>query len=199
MFRLFRVESHSNLFTSRQFIADVDDAEEEILAQEYEELQAAVNNLPPVQIQDEAAQPLGRGVLTLDTLDFKALIDMRRTHQTRQADQGVRMRHSREETDDKKTKPTLLRSIIRKFHEALKEAQDDQAIGTGYERSARWTANRVPAPGARDGKIEGRLAPPPATGNSANAAVTAAAVVKQARHLRFCHLIVPQRGLTQIR
>ena len=53
---------------SRQFIAEVDeDAEEEILAQEYEELQAAVNNLPPVQIPDEAAQPLGRGVLTLDT------------------------------------------------------------------------------------------------------------------------------------
>ena len=114
--------------------------------------------MPPVQIPDEAAQPLGRGVLTLDTLDFKALIDMRHSHQTRQADKGVRMRYLRGEKDDKKTKPTLFRSIIRQFNEALKETQDDQAIGTGYERSARWTTNRVPAPGARDGKIEGILA-----------------------------------------
>ena len=112
---------------------------------------------------------------------------MRHSHQTRQADKGVRMRYLREEKDDKKTKPTLFRSIIRQFNEALKETQDDQAIGTGYERSARWTTNRVPAPGARDGKIEGILAPPLVTGNSTNAAVTAAAVVKQARHLNFCH------------
>lgn len=57
-------------------------------------------------------------------------------------------------------KPTLLSSIIHQFHEALKEAQDDQAIGTSYERSARRTTNCVPAPGARDGEIEGFLAPP---------------------------------------
>ena len=144
--------------------------------------------MPPVQLQDEPAQPFGHGVLTLDTLDFKALIHMRRAHQTRQADKGVRTRHSREESEDKKTKPTLLGKIIHQFHEALKEAQDDQAIGTGYEHSARWTTNtnRVPAPGARDGEIDGALAPALATGNSANAAVTAAAVVKQACCSRYC-------------
>jgi hypothetical protein len=172
--------SHVSNCASRQFIADVDEeAEEEILAQEYAELQAATHVLPPVRVQDEVAQPLGRGVLTLETLDFKALIDMRRAHQTRQADKGVRTRHSREDQEDKKMKPTLLGSIIHQFHEALKEAQDDQAIGTGYERSARWTTDRVPAPGARDGEIDGAPAPVLASGNSANAAVTAAAVVKQ--------------------
>ena len=47
------------------------------------------------------------------------------------------MRYLQEEKDDKKTKPTLFRSIIRQFNEALKETQDDhwQAIGTGYKRS----------------------------------------------------------------
>ena len=45
------------------------------------------------------------------------------------------MRYLREKKDDKKTKPTLFRSIIRQFNEALKETQDDQAIGTGYKRS----------------------------------------------------------------
>lgn len=49
----------------------------------------------------------------------------------------------------------------------------------GYERSARWTTGRVPALGARDGEINGALAPVLASGNSANAAVTAAAVVKR--------------------
>ena len=143
--------------------------------------------LPPIQFQDEVAQPLGRGVLSLGTLDFKALIDMRYAHQTRSADKGVRTRHSRvgkEDTDNKKN-PTLLGRIIHQFHEALKEAQDDQAIGTGYERSARWTTNRVPAPGARDGVIEGSLAPTPTAGNSANATVTAAAVVK-----RVCSILL---------
>jgi hypothetical protein len=183
--------------TSRQFIADVDEeAEEESLARDFEDLQqaqaqAVVRCLPPVQFQDEAAQPLGRGILTLGTLNFKALIDMRYAHQTRSADKGVRTRNSRggrEDSEDSKKNPTLLGRIIHQFHEALKEAQDDQAIGTGYERSARWTTNRVPAPGARDGEIGGSLAPAPTTGNSANAAVTAAAVVKQVCSLYCCQL-----------
>jgi hypothetical protein len=143
-----------------------------------------VRNLPPIQFQDEAAQPLGRGVLPLGTLDFKALIDMRNAHQTQSADKGVRTRHSRREDSDDKKSPTLLGSIIHQFHEALKESQDDQAIGTGYERSARWTSNRVPAPGARDGVIGGST-PVPTTGNTADAAVTAAAAVKQVC-LYFC-------------
>lgn len=132
--------------TSRQFMTEVDEeAEEESLARDYEELQAqaAVRSLPPVQFQDEAAQPLGRGVLSLGTLDFKALIDMWYAHQTRSADKGVHTRLSRggREDSDNQKKTTLLGRIIHQFHEALKEAQDDQAIGTGYERSARWTTN----------------------------------------------------------
>jgi hypothetical protein len=112
--------------------------------------------LPLVQLQDEPVQLFGHGVLTLDTLDFKALIDMQRAHQTHQADKGVRTHHSWEESQDKKTKPTLLSKIIHQFHEALKEAQDDQAIGTGYECSAQWmtNANHVPAPGEHDGEID---------------------------------------------
>ena len=166
--------------TSRQFFADVgEEAEEELLAWEYEELQAAVINLPPVQFQDEAAQPLGDGVLSLGTLDLKALIDMQHTHQTWSADKGVWTCHSQVERADNKTKPMLLSSIIHQFHKALKEAQDDQAIGTGYEHSAQWATSHVPAPGAHAGEIKGSLAPAPTTGNSANVAITAAAVVKQ--------------------
>ena len=43
--------------------ADIyEEAEEESLARDYEELQASMRKLPPVQFLDEAVQPLGRGV-----------------------------------------------------------------------------------------------------------------------------------------
>jgi hypothetical protein len=106
--------------TSRQFIADIDEeAEEELLAWEYEELQAAVRKLPPVQFQDEVAQPLGHGVLSLGTLNFKVLLGMRRTHQTWSADKGVQTHHSQGEREDDKTKPTLLGSIIHHIRKNL--------------------------------------------------------------------------------
>ena len=90
--------SHVSNCASRQFVADVDEeAKEEILAQEYVELQAVTHVLPPVWVQDEVAQLLGHGVLMLETLDFKALIDMHCAHQTHQADKGVCTCHSRED------------------------------------------------------------------------------------------------------
>jgi hypothetical protein len=138
---------------------------------------------------------IGKGVLTLDSLDFATLIDMRCANQTHQADKGVRTKQSRDTAQDGKQKSTTLRTdIIRLFHEALKESQDDQAVGTGYERSARWTMGRVPARGARDGQFDGASAPALASGNAANAAVTAAAIVKQAaarRKTAFTNAKVP--------
>jgi hypothetical protein len=80
-----------------------------------------------------------------------------------------------------------MRFFLMQFHKALKEAQDDQAIGIGYERSVQWTTNHVPTPGAHDGAIEGSLSPAPMTGKLANATVTAAAAVKQVCCLYSCH------------
>ena len=80
-------------------------------------------------------------LLTLDALKFKALIDMRRTLQT-----SSRQRSSqRKEADDEKNEalPTSQRytPILRDTGEA--QTRDDQAIGTGYERSEQWTTDRV--------------------------------------------------------
>ncbi|KAJ7894643.1 hypothetical protein B0H14DRAFT_2559074 [Mycena olivaceomarginata] len=55
---------------------------------------------------------------------------------------------------------------VKKLHLALKEEQD-QATGTGLERSARW---RAPAPGGRNAASGSAL---PGAGNSANAALAA--------------------------
>jgi hypothetical protein len=82
---------------------------------------------------------------------------MRRKHQTKQAASGVRMRKTKASDDTS----GLRGQIIRQFHEALKEAQNERAAGTGLERDARWR-----------GEV-------PAAGNSANAAAAAAKVSKQ--------------------
>lgn len=70
-------------------------------------------------------------------------------------------------------------NIIREFHYALKEAQDEAAVGSGVERNVRW---RAPAPGGREGVIDGVRAPELAAGSSANAALSASVVARQVRH-----------------
>jgi hypothetical protein len=96
---------------------------------------------------------------------------MRRKHQTQQAALGVR---TKSETVDK-PEISMRQQLIRRFHEVLKE-QQDHAIGTGCERAARW---RAPAPGGREGQIDGLSAPALPSGNSANAAVAASAIAKK--------------------
>ena len=98
-----------------------------------------IEKLPAIQAPDEPAKPIGQGVITFEDLDFDALVCMRCSHQTRQAVKGVRTKLSRDILDDEQTKTaTLKQQIIIQFHEALRESQDDKAIGTGYEHSARW-------------------------------------------------------------
>lgn len=124
--------------TSQAVAATVDeDVAEEILAEEYLEICNLVDGLPMIQAPDEPAKPLGQGVVTFDDLDFGVLIQMRRSHQTRQAAMGVQTKLSQDVPDDRKKKTASLKQqVIHQFHEALRESQDDKAIGTGYEGSA---------------------------------------------------------------
>jgi hypothetical protein len=101
------------------------------------------------------------------------LINMRRQHQTKQAATGVRTKKFKA---DSSHETTMRGKIIREFHEMLKEAQDDVAIGTGADRGRRWTDNRAPAPGGREGIV---AAPEILAGNAANAALAADAVAKR--------------------
>ncbi|GLB37771.1 hypothetical protein LshimejAT787_0408220 [Lyophyllum shimeji] len=153
-----------------------DEEMEELLAGEYSQVRDVVNNLPALKIQ-ETAKPLGRGMVTFESLDFNMLIKMRREHQTRQAALGVRTKQTSDAGDGKAEKPSIRRQVIRKFEEALKEVQDERAVGTGSERVIRW---RHSAPGGRDGEIEGEHEGLLPAGNTANAAVAAAAVAKTA-------------------
>ncbi|KAJ7722682.1 hypothetical protein B0H16DRAFT_1334577, partial [Mycena metata] len=122
--------------------------------------------------EDEASKPLGRGAFTSDAIDFDYLVELRRRHQTIQAAHGVRTRIV-DQSSEKVKEVSLRQQLIKKMHLVLKEEQD-HATGIGLERSARWHA---PAPGGRGAKESETTLP---AGNSANAALTAAAVAKTA-------------------
>ena len=149
---------------------DDSDIMEDVISNEYIQTQQFLNSLilPAVQAPAVPTRPLGYGTQTYEDLNFDTLINMRRRHQTKQAMSGVHTRLSKTTSDD--TPTSLRRQIIQQLHAALKEAQDDVAVGTGSERRERWMA---PAPGGR-----GNL-PALAAGNSANAVLSAEAITRK--------------------
>lgn len=98
---------------------------------------------------------------------------MRRRHKTRQATTGVRTKKFK---IDSSHQTTARGKIIRELHE---EVQDDVAIGTRADRGRRWTDSSAPAPGGREGIIDGVAAPDIFPGNAASAALAAATVAKK--------------------
>jgi len=66
--------------------------------------------------------------------------------------------------------------LLKEFSQIIHE-QGERGVGTGLVRNARWTA-RNPAPGGRDGIIEGESLQP-ISGNVANAAAVADAAAKR--------------------
>ena len=165
---------------SSQNLVNTDDSEmlEQVISNEYSQVQAVMQRsslteltIAPLQYQDEPTTL--KGMFSFDKLDFDVLIDMRRRHQTKQAAQGVRTKLTKSTDEDKSTH--LRMKILREMHSALKESQDEAAAGTGLDRRLRW---RAPAPGGRNGLIEGVSAPALPAGSSANAAVSADAVAK---------------------
>jgi hypothetical protein len=99
-------------------------------------------------------------------------VELRRRHQTIQAARGVRTRILH--TTEKAKEASLRQQLIRKFHLALKEEQD-QAIGTGLNHTVRWQAS---APGGLGGNVPG-VQEPKGAGNSENAALTATALARK--------------------
>jgi len=82
-------------------------------------------------------------------------------HQTRQAATCVRMKLG--DITEEEPEETMRKKIICRFHEILKEEQDDCAVGTGLERRAHWIS-------AKGGQASDGI---PAAGNTANAVAVA--------------------------
>ncbi|KAJ6556704.1 hypothetical protein B0H10DRAFT_2201541 [Mycena sp. CBHHK59/15] len=135
-----------------------EDLAEEILGDEHITLQETLASLP-----SEASKPFGRGTNTaFGNLDFKALVRQRKEHQTRQAANCARIKHTNPDESLPVSEESTRRQILRKYHELLKEDQA-RAVGTAVERKARWGTD-----------------PKPTAGNAANAAAAASAVATRA-------------------
>lgn len=115
-------------------------------------------------LRDQGSRPLGMGSTKFEHLDFNLLVQMRREHETEQAKKGVRTSNYRGQTAANNKAVSERRQLIRKFHEVLKEEQEDHAVGTGYGRKARWTAS---AKGGQTGTED------QVSGNTANAIAVA--------------------------
>ena len=94
----------------------MDGETEDLIAQEYLEVQNDVNRLRELAIDDETSKPLGKGTVTYQDLDFHALIEMRFQHQTRQAAAGVRTKDRRQNENPAET---LRKKIIRRCYKKI--------------------------------------------------------------------------------
>ncbi|KAJ6538761.1 hypothetical protein B0H10DRAFT_2245563 [Mycena sp. CBHHK59/15] len=154
---------------------------DELIAEEQRNMgivESALSEVAALSVS-EASKPLGRGSATAETITFDHLVELRHRHQTIQAACGVRTRVV--DTTTEKAKAALLKQqLIRKFHLALKEEQD-QAAGTGLNRTVCWQNS---APGGRAGKRHGVQAESQSAGNSENTAATATAVARTAAKKR---------------
>jgi hypothetical protein len=131
-----------------------------IVAEEREQVSNVLRDLPKLQAPDERTKPFGLGEISIVDLDFDPLVKMRQIHQTHQAAFGIRTRLSKPSDAALDSDKSIKMQIVRRMHEVLKE-EEEHAVGTGYERAARWGS-----------KTE-------ATGNTANAAAAAAAVARR--------------------
>jgi hypothetical protein len=131
-------------------------------------------------IHSEASRPGGD-----EELDLKALVDIRRRHQTQQAAKSTRTRDAPQITDEQleangedsyatdevvascRTLANLRQDIARIYHETLREKKS-WAPSTGLERANRWTG------AAAEESVT--AVETPATGNTANAAEVSKAV-----------------------
>lgn len=76
--------------------------EEDVVTEEYLDICAAATCIADLMISDQPSKPLGLGTVTAEDLDFKALVDRHRQHQTQQAATGSVRTERRAETTSRR-------------------------------------------------------------------------------------------------
>jgi hypothetical protein len=128
--------------------------------------------LPALVLEDEASEPYDLRTVGTGDHDFSVLVDLRRSHQTRHAAEGVRTRDS---TETNRPNESVRCKLIREMNALLRQDQV-RAPGTGQDRKLRWEAPTQEATGADPGHQQPVPVP---TGNSANAATVTASRVRK--------------------
>ena len=133
--------------------------------------QALADCLSPVHDPNQRAPASARHT-KFQLLDFTTLIKLREAHQTVQAEKGGRFQDKKRAQLPEESKHNAL---LRQYNEILKNHQN-HGTSTGVERAIRW---RHPAPGGREGRIDGMPAHTPTPGVAANAAEVATSISKK--------------------
>jgi len=145
------------------------------MAEEHARLSLLVNKqiqLPALVLEDEISEPYDLRTVGARNRDFSVLVELRRSHQTRHAAEGVR---TRDAAKTNKPNESVRFKLIREMNALLCQDQN-RAPGTGQDRKLRW---ETPAKG-KPGPAPGHPQPAPVpTGNSANAAAVAALRVRK--------------------
>lgn len=140
------------------------------MAEEYARLATLANGrlqLPALILEDEASEAYDLQSLGPGNHNFSILVELRRSHQTQHAAEGVRTRDSAETN---KSRESVRWKLIREMNALLRQDQN-RAIGTGHDRKLRW---QTPAQGTESSDPGHQQLMPVPTGNSANAATVAA-------------------------
>ena len=175
------LQSANDSETDEAFVEDAEHIKQVLSESQSHYLGLSPQRLPAVQ--DHSPQTPFAGIDPSD-VNFSELVQMRYQHQTKQALTGVRttQRSSTSVTQGVK-ELTERQKLLREFSKIIHE-QGDKGIGTGLARNARWMAPRNPAPGGREGIVNGAGADT-ISGNSANAAAVASTAAKRVRELGF--------------
>ena len=152
------------------------------MAEEHARLSLLVNkrvSLPALILGDEASEEYSFVAAGTGNHDFSTLVDLRRSHQTRHAAEGVRTCDSAKvNRPDESVRCKLIREM-----NALLRQDEIRAPGTGQDRKSRWQT----VPQGTMSSNPGRQQPMPSpTGNSANAATLAAQRTRKVFHLVVC-------------
>ena len=112
----------------------------------------------------------------LHEVNFDVLVNMWQQHQTWYVVIGVQTKGEKQlPNSDIQKEISVHQLIIQQFHEVSK-AEQDRALCIGSDWNIHW---HTPAPGVRDGQIDGTTGSALANGNSANAALSACGIANK--------------------
>ncbi|KAF6765888.1 hypothetical protein DFP72DRAFT_996748 [Ephemerocybe angulata] len=170
-----------------EFSETGDERLEEIVAEEYEDVQnhrkaiVARSKASPLA-NFETSTPLCPARIPVGDLDPSVLVQTRMRHQTHQAASGLRSqsRSPRSVAQSQRTQTKILHQM-EKIINNDRRAAGEQGVASGVERMLRW---REAARGGREGVVEGESAPDLAAGSAANADAVAQQTVKAVQKKR---------------
>jgi hypothetical protein len=152
-----------------------------LLSKERLAIESALENcLPAVVAPEERRTVLDSS--ENDVLEFSTLVNLRRSHQRKQAATGIRQKSTTTPTDPEPvvtpnpSTPSPRQDLLRQLNSLIK-AEEAKGVSAAVGRQLRWQTHN---PGRRPaGATE--AAPTVAAGNSANAAEVAATEAKKVR------------------